>query len=437
MPPIDLTNCDQEQIHLSSAIQPHGELFVIDPATDRIVQCAAPARGEVLGKALEDVFPDSARLFSRLACRLPAEGVVHLGRYGGAAGDFDVVGHKTQDALIVELEQTTRVGPASFDDVYPQVREFLNRMQFADSIEDVARLAAVEVRRWTGFDRALIYRFDDDWNGEVIAEDRNDRLPSYLGHHFPANDIPAQARDLYRRNRMRLIADANYIPVPVVPTQNPASGQPLDLSYSVLRSVSPVHVEYMRNMGTMASMSISLLKGDRLWGLISCHHSTPARVPYQVRNACDFIGQVMSMQIASKEASALADRRHDLRAVQRRLLSGMAAADHFIDGLTENTHELLTLTGASGAAVVIEGACRLVGETPTAQDTMTIVDWLGAREKEDLFVTSSLHEIMPGGDAFKDVASGVLAIAVSQIHKSYVVWFRPEVLRTLKWAASR
>jgi light-regulated signal transduction histidine kinase (bacteriophytochrome) len=427
-----LSNCDQEQIHLASSIQPHGELFALDPLSNRIVQCAAPAR-DAVGKALEDIFPESSALFAKLGSRLPGEGAVHLGRHPGGRGQsFDVVAHKTPAALVVEFEQTASEGPNSFDDVYPQVRDFLNRLQLAASIDEVAQLAAVEVRRWTGFDRALVYRFDEAWNGEVIAEDGNGRLPSYLDHHFPASDIPAQARELYRKNRMRLIADANYAPVPITPVLNPANGQPLDLSYSVLRSVSPVHVEYMRNMGTMASMSISLLKGDRLWGLISCHNNTPAHVPFQVRNACDFVAQMMMLQIAAKEAALLADRRHQLRAVQRRLLSGMAAADHFIDGLVRNPRDLTALTGASGAAVVIEGKCRLVGESPNEADTMKIVDWL-AQQKDDLFVTSSLHDVMPDGEAFKDTASGVLAIAISQIHKSYVVWFRPEVLRTLKW----
>ena len=290
------------------------------------------------------------------------------------------------------------------------------------------------MRRITGLDRALIYRFDSDWNGEVIAEDRTERLPSYLGLRFPASDIPAQARALYRLNRLRLIADANYRPTPIEPALNPLTGKPIDLSLSVLRSVSPVHLEYMRNMGTGASMSISLMRDGQLWGLISCHNRDPARVPYHLRTACDFIGQVLSMQLAATEASALVARRERLRAVQARLLANMAGSDHYIDGLMLRPDDLLGLTSAAGAAVVAGGTIRLVGETPAEPQVAKLVDWLGNRARQDLFVTDHLASAMPGAETLKDQASGILALSISQLHDSYIIWFRPEVIRTVTWS---
>lgn len=433
-PASDASACDREPIHLSSSIQPQGELFVLHPHTHRILQSARTSGShDQSGLTLEEMFPASAGLFADLDARLPSAGSLHLGAIRHEGDSFDVVGHRSGDSLVIEFERADTQGPATFDEVYPQVREFLDRLRGGTTIEEITKIAAAEIRNLTGFDRSLVYRFDDDWNGEVVAEDNSGRLPSYLGLHFPASDIPAQARELYRKNRIRLIADANYTPVPVTPQLNPETGRPLDLSYSVLRSVSPVHVEYMRNMGTMASMSISLMQGDRLWGLISCHHSSPARVSYQIRNACDFIGQVLSLQIAAREAALLAGKRQELRALQRRLLSSMAAADHFIDGLTRDASDLIGLTHSSGAAVIVDGTCRLVGETPSEAEVTQIADWFARQRKNDIFVTSSLREAMPSAEAYKATASGLIAISISQVHNSLVIWFRPEVIQTVSW----
>ena len=435
----DLSSCDREPIHIPGTIQPDGALFVVDPANGRVVQAAVSDPGlsfsrDPLGSRIDELLPPEAKpLLQGLGARLPTSGVSHIGvlRIGGGA--YHLIAHQSDGATIVELERTVGAEPGSFDEVYPFVREFLDSLRGTIAIDELSALAAREVRRITGLDRALVYRFDDAWNGEVIAEDRNDVLPSYMDLRFPASDIPAQARELYRKNRLRLIPDANYVPTPITPTLNPLTGRPIDLSFSVLRSVSPVHLEYMRNMETMSSMSISLLRNDRLWGLISCHSAVAARVPYHIRTACDFIGQVLSMQLAAKEASALAEHRNALRHVQTRLLTRMASADNFADGLADNPADLLDLTDAAGAAVVVGEGCRLVGETPSEDQVRALVRWLAENHSEDVFETDSLAAHMDGGAALKDEASGVLAISVSQIHNSYLLWFRPEVIRTVAW----
>ena len=436
----DIAACDSEPIHVPGSIQPHGALFVLHPETEDVLQAAvgdrsllaspAPANRSRLSEILR---PEAARLARNIAAQVPQAGVAHLGLVRGELGAHHIIAHRSGHALVVEFERADGAEPGTFDQVYPHVREFLDSIQGGLDVDALTALAAREVRRITGLDRALVYRFDENWNGEVIAEDRNETLPSYLGLRFPASDIPAQARELYRTNRLRLIADANYRAVAIEPTLNPLTGQPIDLSFSVLRSVSPVHLEYMRNMGTGASMSISLLRNGQLWGLISCHNRDPARVPYHSRTACDFIGQVLSMQLAATEGSALADRRHQLRQVQTRLLANMAGSEHFIDGLVSHPGDLLALTGAAGAAVVAGGAVHLVGDTPAEEEVRTLVEWLSRRSREDLFVTENLAAAMPGARRIKDRASGVLAISVSQIHDSYLLWFRPEVIRTVSW----
>jgi light-regulated signal transduction histidine kinase (bacteriophytochrome) len=267
-----------------------------------------------------------------------------------------------------------------------------------------------------------------------VAEDRSDALPSYLDLRFPASDIPAQARELYRTNRLRIIPDAGYAPVPIEPGLNPASGRPLDLSQSVLRSVSPVHVEYMRNMGTMASMSISILVEGALWGLVSCHSKGPRRVPLQVRNACDLLTRMFSLQLAARERASEAEHRMRLGAIQTRLLAHMAGEDRFADGLLKNPEDVLALADASGAAIVTGDECRLLGATPPEREVRALHAWLATRQAgEDVFATDALAEAFPPAAAFEAAASGLLAISISQRNASHVLWFRPEVVQTVRW----
>ena len=213
---------------------------------------------------------------------LPETGSLQLGRFRAASGTaFQAIGHRSPDGhAILELEAESDedgpVPPATLEALYPGVREAFTRLGRATSLEALAATAAAAVRRIAGFDRVLVYRFEENWDGIVLAEDGNGRLPSYLGLRFPASDIPAQARRLYEINSQRLIADADYTAVPILSAR---PGPSLDLTYAGLRSVSPVHLDYMRNMGTPASMSVSILRGDgQLWGLISCHHAAPRRV---------------------------------------------------------------------------------------------------------------------------------------------------------------
>jgi two-component system, chemotaxis family, sensor kinase Cph1 len=429
---LDLVDCALEPIRIPGSIQPYGALLVLSP-DDLVVRQAAVAPGLPpieAGRPVVEALPSPDRaLLADLGTRVPARGACHIGLIRLADdGLYHAIAHRSDGAIILELEATVADGPESFDEIYPRVRDILESLATVGSVDALAALAAREVRRLTGFDRALVYRFDADWNGTVIAEDRNDVLPSYLDLRFPASDIPAQARELYRLNRLRLIADADYRPVPIEP-----AGAPVDLSLAVLRSVSPVHLEYMRNMGTGASMSISLLRDGELWGLISCHSRAPRRVPYHVRTACDFVGQILSLQLAAKQGAATAERRIAFRATQAQLLAHMAAEEHFIDGLVRHPHELLDLVGATGGAVVFGDACHRLGDCPPEAEVRRIVDWLQREVELDVFATDALPAAMPGADAVKDRASGLLAISISQLHASYVLWFRPEVVRTVSW----
>ncbi|GJD49521.1 Phytochrome-like protein cph1 [Methylobacterium crusticola] len=447
----DLSACDREPIHILGSIQPHGFLLALEGPEHRIVQAsanaAAMARGRsvpVLGRPLGEVFPALADLLAPAArAEAPRDGAAYLRTVSLPTDEgvraFDVAAHGSGDLTLLELEEASGEDSAgaSLDALYPRLSAFVEGLHAAPSVAELCALVARDIRHVTGFDRALVYRFDRDGHGTVVAEDGNGVLPSYLDLRFPASDIPAQARELYRRNRLRIIPDAGYAPVPIEPALTPSSGRPLDLSQSILRSVSPVHVEYMRNMETMASMSVSILVDGALWGLISCHNGAPRRVPLQARNACDFLTRIFALQLAAKERGARSDLRLRLGAVQSRLLAFMAQEERFLDGLLKHPDDVLAVTRSAGAAVVTKEQCWLLGATPSRSEVRRVYGWLAAQhDGEEVFATDALGEVFPPAAAFADRASGLLAIGISKKYASYVLWFRPEVVQTVRWGGN-
>ncbi|WP_422928765.1 ATP-binding protein [Singulisphaera sp. PoT] len=444
---VDLSSCDREPIQIPGSIQPFGILLTFNPsdwtvaqASDNCTDAFGKPVDAVIGSTLADLFGAEKGAALRGWLQNPALernpqffGFLHL------KGDTDgrmhsVVAHRSEGVVIVELEDASDGEPATQPILNPLIRNFVATMERAATSDELNQLAVVEFRRITDFDRVLIYRFDEDGNGTVVAEARNgETFPSLLGHRFPASDIPSQAREVYRLNRSRLIADATYKPVPIVPSRNPVSGRPLDLTYAALRSVSPVHVEYMRNMKTAASMSFSLLQDGKLWGLISCHHASPRVIPYGVRATGEFLSQVFSLQLEAKQRYADIESRIRLKSIEAKLLAFMAKEEDFLSGLVAHPTELLSFASANGAALVVDGRCTTLGEAPDEQKIAQIVKWLSEKVKRDIYHTDSLSADFPPAESVKDVACGLLALSISKVHRSYILWFRPEIVRTVNW----
>lgn len=441
---VDLTECDREPIHVPGSVQPHGLLLVVGAtytvlqASENVVELLGTKGNGVLGRPLVEVLgPDLAAEVVGELYRAPVGERPVLLKTVQAVGSegttrtFHALAHRTVSGTVLELESANRdEAPVDF---YPVVDTFAGRAERATSVAELSLAVAAEVRGLTGFDRVLVYQFDPDGSGTVVGEDRNDRLPLLLHHRFPASDIPAPARELYRHNRLRMIPDAGYRPVPVTPALNPVTGAPLDMTYSVLRSVSPVHVEYMKNMETLSSMSVSVLRDGRLWGLISCHHRDPRAVPFAVRMTCDLLARVFALRLAALEHTHDYERRIEVRSAYARLLAGMADRLDFAAGLTERPADLLAFAGAQGAAVVTEDGCSLVGTTPPEPEVRGLAEWLFRDARREVYATDSLPAAYAPAEAFKDTASGVLAVAVSKLRPSFVLWFRPEVVRTIEW----
>lgn len=349
--------------------------------------------------------------------------------------DWNVLAHRNDQVLFLEFEPRAVQREESVSDLYSELRGAIAKIQNAKSLQELMELTVHRIRAFTGFDRVMAYKFLEDGSGWVRSESVISGQTEYLGLHFPPSDIPAPARRLFSLSWLRHQPDIHYTPVAIVPENNPLTGNPLDMSCAVLRSVSVMYTGYLKNMGTDASMVLTLLKNGQLWGLIACHHhSGPKHVPYEVRAACEFLANIVSLLIAQKEDLEVADYQIKLHTTQAMLIDSLTKIGHFTDAIVNGKASLLDFVQATGAAVVSDGKISLVGKTPTAQQTQKLVDLLSSQTSEEVFSTDSLATIFPQALEFKGVASGLLAIRFAISKNDYLLWFRPERLQTVKWA---
>lgn len=441
-PSVDIADCDREPIHIPGFIQPHGMLLALNEGDLTITQASAntlPHMGrtarELNSVHISEIL-DEMSLFALYAA-LDGDHIsqkplqifsTHLGD-----DDFHVLAHRYDGVLILEWERAV-LSTISSHNLYAMVSSAVARLESAPDSDELCRIAATEMRRLTGLDKVMIYLFDSSWNGTVVAESKAEEMESYLHLRFPASDIPRQARDLYLLNKLRLIADVHATPVPVVPNPNPQTERALNMTYSTLRSVSPIHIEYLKNMGVGASMSVSIARENELTGLFACHHRTAKYLSHEVRTACEFLGQVLALQLAALQRNA--DRERRLRAAQINafLLEKMSHSENYINALQEYQNELLSLTDAEGAALCKGNTCVLVGKTPTKSAVIRIAQWL-KDQKSEVVATRELNKSMENAPDTKS-ACGVLAISTSVLHGNFIIWFRPEITHTVNWAGN-
>lgn len=428
----DLTICAREPIHVPGAIQPHGALIALVPDCWKVSHLSANCAA---------IFGEDLQLGRRPSGKA-AQIVSQLERWSGSAEkslEFSLsdegivcIAHRSQGLVIVEAEP---VGDRVLDAVFSSLRSVTRRLAGDPDIKNSLTAVAQFTQELTGFDRALIYRFDSNWNGHVVAESGNGNLPSYLDLRFPSSDIPAQARALYINNRLRIIPDIDYQPIPILCQDDTQHPQPLDLSFAQLRSVSPVHLEYMRNMGTGSSMSVSILVEGRLWGLIACHSSGPHSVAHAVRETCDLVAQSLAMRIEASERADAAAQRLALGQVTNTLLQQMADAADWREELIRDPALLLNQVDAASAVLWTGNEASSVGNCPPNADLKLLVSWLTSSDRE-VYATANLSADYPAGTAFADIASGILAVRLSKLRDDWLIWFRPEVLRTVNWGGN-
>jgi light-regulated signal transduction histidine kinase (bacteriophytochrome) len=345
---------------------------------------------------------------------------------------FDVAVHTNGNSVtIIECEPSV---PEPELNSAALVRSMISRLQKSENLRLFYRLGAREMRALTGFDRVMVYRFDHDDSGEVVAEAARSGLESYLGLHYPASDIPKQARILYEKNWLRIIADIGATPSLIVSDKK--HSEPPDLSLSILRSVSPIHIEYLQNMGVGASMSVSIIRNGKLWGLFACHHYGPWHVSYERRTAAELFGQMFSLLLEGRERES--EIEHDTRGrkLHDELMASMAADGTSFDTILSHLDEIADLLSCDGIAAYIDDKITLSGQTPTADQIAAIAAFLNKQHLRQAFETNHLAAIYPAAKEFVERVAGMLAIPLSRPARDYIMFFRKEVARTVAWAGN-
>jgi light-regulated signal transduction histidine kinase (bacteriophytochrome) len=453
---VDLTNCEREPIHVPGSIQPRGVLievsdpdFVVRQVSENLADLVGVPWQEALGRPLGELLGTrpagavarSASGFGDLRERNPVEITLEV---AGSPVPVDALLHRVagggdgptgetglpMSSLVVELEPAHGPRPFSFPNTYQAVRGTIGELNRASTLQELYDITAQAVRTLTGFDRVMVYRYDADYNGEVVAEARTEQLNSFLGLHYPASDIPAQARALYEKNWIRLISDVDYTPAPLRRPDRLLAEPPLDLTFSTLRSVSPIHVEYLKNMGVRASMSISLLRDDKLWGLIACHHySGPHAPPYATRAAAEFLGSTLSLRLVDRAEEDEVHRALRVRSTLAWLTAATLDEDRPLADTLLGSPSLLDLLAADGVAVHLQGRLGTAGAELPEGLADRIAAWAAA-QGDDVVATDALPLTAPGL-APVELASGVLVLPLPE--GQYVLWFRGEAVQQIDW----
>ena len=431
----DLTACDREPIHVPGSIQPHGLLLVADASTRIVIGGAGDIEGMLaadwIGRSLDGLLGQD---LAAALVRAEAGGApVPLARVAGPAGGFDATLHLAGGRLVAELEAAA-ARELSAADILADLDAAGTSFERATDLQSLCERAATIFRRLTGFDRVMIYRFLDDGAGAVLAEDRDPALASFLNHHFPASDIPRQARALYIRNRVRVIPDVDYTPLPLRPDAAGLAG--LDLSDAGLRSVSPIHIQYLRNMGVAASASISIVKDGLLWGLIACHDRRPRTIPYAVRQACAALASGLARQVRAKEEAETYRDRIRLRGAEDAIIARIDPETPFDESIVALAGDLRKMLAADGFAFVRGGAVTTAGTCPPGAEIARLARWVSARATIEAFATHMLPALDPAAGEHADVASGLLAIALPAEVGSTLLWFRAEQPQLIEWAGN-
>ncbi|MEN4948435.1 ATP-binding protein [Pseudomonas proteolytica] len=437
-----LANCADEPIRFPGAIQPHGVLLTLSEPELRIVQISANVASlfnhqpeALLGQPLDTLLGTQPTDVVRQMAGQPSfidAPPLYVTLNGG---QFEGLLHRHQGVLVLEFEpHSEHFQPKSQNGRTSNLGKMLQRLQSAKTLQALYEISVSEIQAMTGYDRVLIYRFEEEGHGQVIAEASAPSMELFNGLFFPASDIPQQARELYRTNWLRIIPNADYEPVPLLPKLRPDTGQPLDLSFATLRSVSPIHCQYMKNMGVLSSMSISLMKGDKLWGLISCGNREPLHVPNDLRTTCQTIGQVLSLQISAMEALDISRQREekvDALGVLNQAMSN--SSDAVFDGLAQCPQVLMDLVQAGGVAIIEGQQLHRYGNCPEPEQIRALHKWL-KDAGQPVFASHHLSAVYPPAADYQAVASGVMAMSLPKPVDNGVLWFRPEVKENIQWS---
>lgn len=443
---VNLQNCDEEPLRHIQVVQAHACLLAVD-VQDMTIRYVSENTESVIGTPWEQLMDQSLRAV--LPIEVTAQIAVGMNREDGfdtlnpiqAFFSIDaerilknVIVHRTPGYLLVEVEAASEYLQAS------RYQQLLSRaIGKIQHIQDYSKLfseTASVIRQVTSYDRVMVYKFDREFNGEVIAESSAEHLDSWLGLRYPHTDIPKQARDLYLKNRIRFISNGT-VPPARLRMSEATGGQPLDLTQATSRGVSPVHLEYLDYMGVNNSLSLAIILEGKLWGLFALHHYSPRFVDYSIRNMLSFVGQIFSGHL-SLQAANQSRQSHLSRNLARLAIGEMITKTRdLFDGLTQGTHNIMNMfPGVSGAAIHFEDRFESFRKTPPEEDIKALIEHvqsLGDPENHLIYATDNLQEEFPPFEAHCEDAAGAMIIFINQEYTNWVCWFRPTVTQTIAW----
>ncbi len=423
-----LTSCDREPIHIPGAIQPFGQMLIVDD--NGAVVGEAGCTQDVLGQQLADLI---GRGSEDIMSRLPPTGLLVVGDVEAFGETRDCVAYRSGEHLVVEL--TEKSAADSFDAAFFAELEALGgRLEQAITLGELSQQAARVFQELTGYSRVMVYRFVDGGAGVVLGESITDGSSSFMNHHFPATDIPQQARALYVRNKVRVIADVHYAPAPVRSASSDLSQ--IDMSDSTLRSVSPVHLQYLKNMNVKASASMSIVQDNMLWGLIACHHHEPRALSLTTRLACQSMASALARQVKARDDRQLFRERIRLRAQEDVVVGRLGSDERLVDFFSGSGKELASLLQADGFAAVQGKDLFCWGNCPDQHNIRDVAEFVRRPAAMQPFATSSLKRQIPQAAEFQALASGLLAVTMSTEVPTILMWFRAEQMQVVKWAGN-
>jgi light-regulated signal transduction histidine kinase (bacteriophytochrome) len=446
-----LATCDSEPVQTPGCIQAHGALLVLRlpdlrilQATENSLQHLGRDASALLGRPIASLIgaAHEGRLHDMLARDALDRGAAYAFTLAARAGlpALDVCLHTSGGAAVLEFEATGRADHAADDDFFMLVKAAVGRLQAPGSVRAFCQQVTEEVRALTGLDRVMAYRFHADHHGEVIAESKRDTLEPWLGLHYPAEDIPKPAREIFKRIWIRPLPDAAGPLVELLPLANPETGLALDMTHCALRGASVMYSEYLANMGVAASLTMPILRDGELWGLIACHHDTRTRFLYEVRAACELLAQVASLTLKSAEQAEQLAYRLKLEDVHQQLVVRCAREGDLL-ALTEQEPSLLEAIDAGGAALYHLNRWWCVGRVPELAQLDQLAAWLYERPElasttRPVFATDELPSLCAAAVGLEDVASGLLATIFSRQRRGLLVWFRSQTVHTVRWAGN-
>lgn len=444
----DATFCGRLPIHQTNSIQPHGVLLLLDKDIQTIVQVSENIR-QLLKRPAQEIAGGEASAYITAESRDALLTVVQEGFVGklpltltfkvdDAEEQVFCLLHEADEGFIIEaeLKEYYSAPPRTFIEIYQRIKQVMQHINQCSAIDEVCMVTARELRKVAGFDKVMVYRFDENWNGTVLAEEAEPGMEAYIGLTFPASDIPKPARDMYQKNSYRLIPNREYTPVKLYPLLNPLSNGFTNLLNADLRSVASVHIEYLKNMKVMASMSARILYEERLWGLIACHHRTAKYLSFEECSIVEMISNILSQKIASLQNAESVLLRQQLTGRFATIVENMADNGNMLDAFAGNAVLLKEFLNADGIALCWEGHIETEGNTPEAVDIETLVFWLRQKARQQVFHQPQLPLVFEESKAFSDSASGIMALPIQPDRGNYLIAFRPEMVRTISWGGN-